>query len=124
MPLQVVQNALVWSRLQNQPFSRPPNAQIPNNGYQGIDRLELKALWAIVAIESGLVVFFVALAIALMWVPCISACRQHKVITTALLCDLGHVAALFYAATTRFTSDMNSRSEKDHLHSTGRLCVE
>ena len=79
--LQVVQNALVWSRLQYQPFTTPPSKNIPNNGYQGIDRLELRALWAIVAIEAALVVFFLALAVALMWVPCITACRQHKVRT-------------------------------------------
>lgn len=79
---QVVQNALVWSQLEYQPFTAPPNPQIPDNGYQGIDKMELKALWALVAIEAALVVFFVALTIALMWVPCISACRQHKVSTS------------------------------------------
>jgi hypothetical protein len=46
---------------------------------QGINRIEVKALWALVAIECALLVFFLALSIALMWVPYMSACRQHRV---------------------------------------------
>jgi hypothetical protein len=46
---------------------------------QGIERIEVKALWALAAIECAMLVFFLALAIALMWVPYMSACRQHRV---------------------------------------------
>lgn len=74
-----MQNALVWEKLQYLPFDKPPNPKVPNNGYQGIDKTEMKALWALVAIESGLLVFFLALGIALMWVPYISACKQRRV---------------------------------------------
>lgn len=73
--LQVVQNALVWSKLERESFTR----RIAKRGYQGIDHMEVKALWALVAIEAALLIMFLALAISMMWVPCISACRQHKV---------------------------------------------
>lgn len=33
----------------------------------------------LVAIECAMLVFFLALAIALIWVPYMSACRQHRV---------------------------------------------
>jgi hypothetical protein len=41
--------------------------------------MEIKGLWALLAIECVLLVAFLALAIALMWVPSISACRNFKV---------------------------------------------
>eukprot|EP00882_Tetradesmus_deserticola_P000612 GHRQ01000668.1.p1 GENE.GHRQ01000668.1~~GHRQ01000668.1.p1 ORF type:complete len:505 (+),score=214.51 GHRQ01000668.1:245-1759(+) len=75
---QIVQNSLVWGRMQYLGFPKPPNQLVPNNRYQGIDRVELKALWVMVAIECVLLVCFLALAIALIWVPYMSACRQHK----------------------------------------------
>jgi hypothetical protein len=55
---------------------------------QGINRIEVKALWALVAIECALLVFFLALSIALMWVPYMSACRQHRVSAEEQVCIL------------------------------------
>lgn len=75
---QIVQNSLVWGQLQWLGFPKVASKQVPNNGYQGIDKIEVKALWALVAIECALLVFFLALSIALMWVPYMSACRQHR----------------------------------------------
>uniref|UniRef100_A0A383WDT2 Uncharacterized protein n=1 Tax=Tetradesmus obliquus TaxID=3088 RepID=A0A383WDT2_TETOB len=75
---QIVQNSLVWGQLQWLGFPKLASKQVPNNGYQGIDKIEVKALWALVAIECALLVFFLALSIALMWVPYMSACRQHR----------------------------------------------
>jgi hypothetical protein len=76
---QIVQNSLVWGQLQWLGFPKAPSKTVPNNGYQGIERIEVKALWALVAIECALLVFFLALSIALMWVPYMSACKQHRV---------------------------------------------
>jgi hypothetical protein len=76
---QIVQNGLVWGKLANLAFPRPGSPLVTNNGSPGISHMELKALWALMAIECVLLVFFVALAISLMWVPYMSACRQKRV---------------------------------------------
>lgn len=76
---QIVQNGLTWGQLQWEPFTKPANPEIPNNGSPSIQWMEMKGLWAIMATECVLLVAFLALAIGLMWVPYISACRQHRV---------------------------------------------
>ncbi|KAF8058367.1 hypothetical protein HT031_005685 [Scenedesmus sp. PABB004] len=75
---QIVQNSLVWDKLQRLAFPKPGSKLVANNGRPGIDHMEIKALWALVAIECGALIFFLSLAIALMWVPYIGACRAHK----------------------------------------------
>lgn len=77
--LQIVQNGLTWGQLQYESFDKPGSTQVPNNGSPGIANMEMKGLWAIMAVECVLLVCFLALAIGLMWVPYIGACRKHRV---------------------------------------------
>jgi hypothetical protein len=77
--LQIVQNGITWGKLQWEPFTKPGSAEVPNNGNPGIAHMEMKGLWVIMAVECFILVAFLALAIGLMWVPYIGACRQHRV---------------------------------------------
>jgi len=77
--LQIVQNGLTWGQLERQPFDKPGNPKVPNNGDFGIRNMEIRGLWAIMAVESVLLLAFISLAIGLMWVPYIGACKQHRV---------------------------------------------
>lgn len=75
---QIVQNGLTWGQLERQPFDKPGNPKVPNNGDFGIRNMEIRGLWAIMAVESVLLLAFISLAIGLMWVPYIGACKQHR----------------------------------------------
>jgi hypothetical protein len=78
--MQIVWDALAWNKLSGLDFNR--RASTPEQtliGYPGIDTMELKALWALVAIESVLLVFFIVFSIVLLWLPWIGACRQKRV---------------------------------------------
>ena len=77
--MQIVQNGLTWGQLQWEPFTQPGSPEVPNNGDPGISWMEMKGLWAILAVECVVLLAFLTLTIGLMWVPYIGACRQHRV---------------------------------------------
>jgi hypothetical protein len=77
--LQIVQNGITWGSLQWEKFDKPGNPEVPNNGNPSIQWMEMKGLWAIMAVECVLLIALLALTIGLMWVPYIGACRQHRV---------------------------------------------
>jgi hypothetical protein len=90
--LQIVQNGITWGSLQWEKFDKPGNPEVPNNGSPSIQWMEMKGLWAIMAVECVLLIAFLALAIGLMWVPYIGACKQHRVRQEAVGDVLWHTA--------------------------------
>lgn len=74
---QVIQNALWYKDIKPQNLSAKPLVDPPQigDGFQAGADLEERALWILLAIEAGLLMVFLSLAISLLWVPYISSCR-------------------------------------------------